>query len=338
MIKSEKKISVVILNYNGEKYLKKFLPSIIKYSDKKLSSIYLIDNNSSDNSISLVKQKFPSIKVIHNKNNYGYSKGYNIGLRNIKSDYIVLINNDVEVGKNWLLPMFNSMEQNNEIGSCQPKILSYKNKTSFEYAGASGGYIDFLGYPYCRGRIFDTIELDKGQYDSPKEIFWSSGACMMIRNKLFKELGGFDETFYAHMEEIDLCWRIKRLGLKNFCFPKSRVYHLGGGTLEYNNPKKTYLNFRNNLIMICKNEPLVSLLIKLPIRLFLDFLASIYLLIKNKSLLHFLEVIKAYISFILNLPRLLYNRKNTKKNSIKINKSVIPFEYYLRGKKRFSDL
>jgi len=160
----------------------------------------------------------------------------------------------------------------------------------------------------------------------------------MIRNKLFKELGGFDETFYAHMEEIDLCWRIKRLGLKNFCFPKSRVYHLGGGTLEYNNPKKTYLNFRNNLIMICKNEPLVSLLIKLPIRLFLDFHASIYLLIKNKSLLHFLEVIKAYMSFILNLPRLLYNRKNTKKNSIKINKSVIPFEYYLRGKKRFSDL
>ena len=338
MIKSEKRISVAILNYNGEKYLKKFLPSIINFTDKKISSIYVIDNNSSDNSILLIKQKFPSIKVILNKKNYGYAKGYNVGLKNIKSDYIVLINNDVEVSKNWLIPMFNSMEQNNKIGSCQPKILSYENRTSFEYAGASGGYIDFLGYPYCRGRIFDTIELDKGQYDTSMEIFWSSGACMMIRNKLFKKLGGFDESFYAHMEEIDLCWRIKRLGLKNFCFPKSKVYHVGGGTLNYNNPKKTFLNFRNNLIMVAKNESLMSLIIKLPMRLFLDFIASFYLLIKNKSLLHFLEVIKAYISFIFMLPKLLFSKKKTKNNSIKINKSIIPIEYYLRGKKRFSDL
>jgi hypothetical protein len=338
MIKSEKRISIAILNYNGENYLKKFLPSIIKYSDKKLSSIYVIDNDSSDDSILLIKQKFPSVNIILNKKNYGYAKGYNLGLKKIKSDYIVLINNDVEVTKNWLLPMFHSMEEKNNIGSCQPKILSYENRNLFEYAGAAGGYIDFLGYPYCRGRIFNTLELDKGQYDSSKEIFWSSGACMMIRNDLFKKLGGFDQIFYAHMEEIDLCWRIKRLGLKNFCFPKSRVYHLGGGTLNYNNPKKTFLNFRNNLIMITKNEPLMSIIIKLPIRLFLDFFASIYLLIKNKSLIHFLEVIKAYISFILKLPQLLFKRKNTKMNSIKMNKSIIPLEYYLRGKKRFSDL
>ena len=338
MIKSEKRISIAILNYNGENYLKKFLPSIIKYSDKKLSSIYVIDNNSSDDSISLIKKKFPSVNIILNKKNYGYAKGYNIGLKKIKSDYIVLINNDVEVSENWLVPMFHSMEENNNIGSCQPKILSYENKDSFEYAGAAGGYIDFLGYPYCRGRIFNTLELDNGQYDSEKEIFWSSGACMMIRNELFKKLGGFDQSFYAHMEEIDLCWRIQRVGLKNFCFPKSRVYHLGGGTLNYNNPKKTFLNFRNNLIMITKNEPLMSIIVKLPIRLFLDFFASIYLLIKNKSLIHFLEVIKAYISFILKLPQLLFKRKRTKMNSIKMNKGIIPLEYYLRGKKRFSDL
>jgi len=243
MIKSEKRISIAILNYNGENYLKKFLPLIIKYSDKKLSSIYVIDNDSSDDSILLIKKKFPSVNIILNKKNYGYAKGYNLGLKKIKSDYIVLINNDVEVTKNWLLPMFHSMEENNNIGSCQPKILSYENRNLFEYAGAAGGYIDFLGYPYCRGRIFNTLELDKGQYDSSKEIFWSSGACMMIRNDLFKKLGGFDQTFYAHMEEIDLCWRIKRLGLKNFCFPKSRVYHLGGGTLNYNNPKKNILKF-----------------------------------------------------------------------------------------------
>ena len=230
------------------------------------------------------------------------------------------------------------MEQNKKIGSCQPKILSYKNRTTFEYAGAAGGYLDYLGYPYCRGRIFDTVELDKGQYDSPKEIFWSSGACMMVRNKLFKKLEGFDESFYAHMEEIDLCWRIKGLGFKNFCFPKSIVYHLGGGTLNYNSPKKTYLNFRNNLIMITKNESLISLTLKLPFRLFLDILASFYILIKNKSLLHFLEIIKAYVSFIIKLPHILFKKEKTKMNSNKLNKSIIPFEYYLRGKKRFSDL
>ena len=338
MIKSEKRISVAILNYNGEKYLKKFLPSIINFTDKKISSIYVIDNNSSDNSILLIKQKFPSIKVILNKKNYGYAKGYNVGLKNIKSDYIVLINNDVEVSKNWLIPMFNSMEQNNKIGSCQPKILSYENRTSFEYAGASGGYIDFLGYPYCRGRIFDTIELDKGQYDTSMEIFWSSGACMMIRNKLFKKLGGFDESFYAHMEEIDLCWRIKRLGLKNFCFPKSKVYHVGGGTLNYNNPKKTFLNFRNNLIMLFKNESLISLTIKFPIRLLFDLFSIFYFMISKRSLAHPISIIRAYFNIILKIPLLIFKSRNIIARDKNEDRIIIPIEYYLKGKSRYCDL
>lgn len=338
MIKSTKKIAIVVINYNGKNLLKKFLPSLVKYSDIKISDIFIVDNNSDDGSVDFIKKNYSSVKIIQNDKNYGYAKGYNVGLNKIQSEYLVLINNDVEVSENWLDPMFNSMEQNKKIGSCQPKILSYKNRTTFEYAGAAGGYLDYLGYPYCRGRIFDTVELDKGQYDSPKEIFWSSGACMMVRNKLFKKLEGFDESFYAHMEEIDLCWRIKGLGFKNFCFPKSIVYHLGGGTLNYNSPKKTYLNFRNNLIMITKNESLISLTLKLPFRLFLDILASIYILIKNKSLLHFLEIIKAYVSFIIKLPHILFKKEKTKMNSNKLNKSIIPFEYYLRGKKRFSDL
>ncbi len=338
MIKSTKKIAIVVINYNGKNLLKKFLPSLVKYSDIKISDIFIVDNNSDDGSVDFIKKNYSSVKIIQNDKNYGYAKGYNVGLNKIQSQYLVLINNDVEVSENWLDPMFNSMEQNKKIGSCQPKILSYKNRTTFEYAGAAGGYLDYLGYPYCRGRIFDTVELDKGQYDSPKEIFWSSGACMMVRNKLFKKLEGFDESFYAHMEEIDLCWRIKGLGFKNFCFPKSIVYHLGGGTLNYNSPKKTYLNFRNNLIMITKNESLISLTLKLPFRLFLDILASFYILIKNKSLLHFLEIIKAYVSFIIKLPHLLFKKEKTKMNSNKLNKSIIPFEYYLRGKKRFSDL
>lgn len=338
MIKSTKKIAIVVINYNGKNLLKKFLPSLVKYSDIKISDIFIVDNNSDDGSVDFIKKNYSSVKIIQNDKNYGYAKGYNVGLNKIQSQYLVLINNDVEVSENWLDPMFNSMEQNKKIGSCQPKILSYKNRTTFEYAGAAGGYLDYLGYPYCRGRIFDTVELDKGQYDSPKEIFWSSGACMMVRNKLFKKLEGFDESFYAHMEEIDLCWRIKGLGFKNFCFPKSIVYHLGGGTLNYNSPKKTYLNFRNNLIMITKNESLISLTLKLPFRLFLDILASFYILIKNKSLLHFLEIIKAYVSFIIKLPHILFKKEKTKMNSNKLNKSIIPFEYYLRGKKRFSDL
>lgn len=338
MIKSNKKIAVVIINYNGEKYLKKFLPSVVNFSDKKLSEIFIIDNNSSDGSINFIKKNYSKIKLIQNDKNYGYAKGYNIGLKKIKSEYIVLLNNDVEVTENWLNPMCKELEKNKYIGTCQPKILSFNNKNYFEYAGASGGYLDFLGYPFCRGRIFNTVEEDNGQYDKKKEIFWSSGACMMIRNKLFKEAGGFDESFYAHMEEIDLCWRIKGMGYLNFCYPESKVYHLGGGTLQYDNPKKTYLNFRNNLIMLFKNESLISLTIKFPLRLLFDLFSVFYFMISKKSLKHPYSIIRAYFNIFLKIPFLIFKSRNLIAREKTENRIIIPIEYYLKGKSRYCDL
>jgi GT2 family glycosyltransferase len=338
MIKSTKKIAVVIINYNGKDLLKKFLPSVVKYSDKNISEIFIIDNNSIDGSINFIKKKYSSINIIQNDKNYGYAKGYNIGLDKIQSEYLVLLNNDVQVTKNWLNPMLKGLEENKEIGSCQPKILSYEKKNYFEYAGASGGYLDYLSYPFCRGRIFNYTEKDNGQYDNIKEIFWSSGACMMIRNKIFREVGGFDETFFAHMEEIDLCWRIKGLNYSNFCFPESKVYHLGGGTLQYENPKKTYLNFRNNLIMMLKNESQIKLIFKLPIRLIFDLFASIYLLVSKKSVNQLISVLKAYLFIILRIPYYYIRKRNTVIRKSFEDRISIPIKYYLQGKKRYIDL
>ena len=338
MIKPKKRIAVAILNYNGINHLKKFLPSVVKYSDKKISELYVIDNNSSDGSINFLERNYPDITIIKNQKNFGYAKGYNLGIKKINSDYLVLLNNDVKVTKNWLNPMYKGLEENDRIGSCQPKILSLNNKNHFEYAGASGGYIDYLGYPFCRGRIFNTIEEDNGQYDDKTEIFWSSGACMMIRNKLFKRVGGFDERFYAHMEEIDLCWRIKRMGYSNFCYPESKVYHLGGGTLQYDNPKKTYLNFRNNLIMLFKNESLISLTIKFPLRLLFDFFSIFYFMISKKSLTHPFSIIRAYFNIILKIPSLIIKNRNIIARDKNEDKIIIPIEYYLKGKNRYCDL
>ncbi|MEE3113164.1 MAG: glycosyltransferase family 2 protein [Bacteroidota bacterium] len=216
MKNTDKRIAVILLNFNGKNLLERFLPYLMKYTDKKISNLYVIDNSSNDDSVSFLKENYASVKVIINKKNLGYAGGYNEGVKNIKADYYVFINTDVEVTNNWLNPLFNKMESNSNIGACQPKILSEKNKNHFEYAGASGGYIDFLGYPYCRGRIFDTIEKDYGQYNEEKEVFWTSGSCMMIRSNLFHKLNGFDKDFFAHMEEIDLCWRIKRKGFINY--------------------------------------------------------------------------------------------------------------------------
>ena len=338
MKKKEKRIAVILLNFNGEKLLQKFLPYIIRFNDFKISSIYLIDNQSTDNSIEICKTKFPEVTIIKNKKNLGYAGGYNEGVKNIKSDYFIFINTDVLVTKNWLIPLFNKMESNNKIGACQPKILSEKKKKYFEYAGASGGYIDTLGYPFCRGRIFNYIEKDNGQYNDEKEVFWTSGSCMMIRSKIFNDLKGFDNDFFAHMEEIDLCWRIKRLGYKNYCIPNSEIYHVGGQTLSYDNPKKTYLNFRNNLIMICKNDTITNLLYKIPVRFFLDILASLKIFIEKKSFKHFYSVLKAYLSFFLSIPSIFSKKRNNNLNHIRLNNLIIPFEHFIKGKKRFSDL
>tara|TARA_B100001057_G_scaffold488036_1_gene571715 strand:+ start:3024 stop:4040 length:1017 start_codon:yes stop_codon:yes gene_type:complete len=338
MKKKHKKVSVVVINYNGEDLLKKFFPSVINHTNKDISEIYVIDNCSSDKSVEFLNNKYPEVNLIKNKKNYGYAGGYNRGLKNIKSEYVVLLNNDVELTKNWLDIMIEKMELNNSIGSCQPKILSYTNKKKFEYAGACGGYLDLLGYPYCRGRIFDFTEEDHGQYDDDKEIFWSSGACIMLKNKLFKKIGGFDESFFAHMEEIDLCWRLKAEGYTNYCFPQSKVYHLGGGTLNYDNSKKTFLNFRNNLFMLAKNENRLSLIFKIPLRLIFDLVAAMRFLIYEKSLKNFISIIKAYLYLIIRLPSLLISKRKIINKYSKESNRIIPIDFFLKRKKRFTDL
>ncbi len=335
---SDKRIAVAILNYNGLNLLKKFLPSVVKYSDKKLSNIYIIDNGSDDKSITYVKNKFSEVKIIQNDNNYGYAGGYNKGLSEIDYDYYVLLNNDVEVSKGWLNPLFELLESDENFATCQPKIKSYYNKNKFDYAGGSGGYLDFLGYPFCRGRIFDSMEEDFGQYDDKKEIFWSSGACFMIKSKVFKKLNGFDFDFFAHMEEIDLCWRLKNLKYKNYCQPKSIVYHAGGETLSDNNPRKTYLNFRNNLIMILKNDNFFYTFPKILMRLIFDTFASILISIKKKNIFHLISILKAYMIFFLKIPKIIFSKRVGLYNNGKLKKNILPFQYFIMGKKRFSDL
>ena len=245
------KTAIVILTFNGIHWIKKFLPVLIEKS--KDVNIYIADNGSSDGTIEYVNNNYPNIGILQNHNNEGYAKGYNDALKFLDEKYYVLINSDIEVTDNWINPIINLMENDLDIAACQPKILDYNNKSNFEYAGASGGYIDSLGYPYCRGRIFSTIEKDSGQYNDIKEVFWASGACLFLRAEHFKSVDGFDNDFFAHQEEIDLCWRLKNKGYKIMVNPESTVYHVGGGTLDSSSPFKTYLNFRNNLFMLYKN-------------------------------------------------------------------------------------
>lgn len=247
------KTAIAILNWNGRKLLEEFIPSVVEFS--KEAEIYVIDNHSDDDSIEFLKTNFPSVKIIKNEENFGYAGGYNKGLEEIDADIFCLLNSDVKVVENWLIPIENLFSSNSEISVIQPKILDYKNPEYFEYAGAGGGFIDNFGYPFCRGRVFWTLEKDKGQYDDTIQTFWASGACLFIRKNDFLEIGGFDEGFFAHMEEIDLCWRLNNSGKKIFYCGESKVYHLGGGTLKNSNPKKTYLNFRNSLWMLVKNLP-----------------------------------------------------------------------------------
>jgi len=244
-------IAVVILNYNGENFLKEFLPSVISNSNE--ATIYVVDNCSTDNSVQLLQNDFPEIKLVINKENGGFAKGYNDGLKNICADYYVLLNSDIEVTPNWILPCVNLMENDKSIAGVQPKILAYHNKKIFEHAGAAGGFLDIDFYPFCQGRIFDIVEENKGQYNENKEVFWASGACLFVRANLYHQLGGLDEDFFAHMEEIDFCWRLKKQNHKLYYCSTSKVYHVGGGTLNYMSPRKTYLNFSNSLYMIAKN-------------------------------------------------------------------------------------
>ena len=328
------KTAVVILNWNGKELLKQFLPSVINHS--KEATIYLADNASTDDSVSFVKQTFPSIKIIENKENGGYAKGYNEALKHIDADIFCLLNSDVEVTKNWLDPIIGTFKTDPNTAIIQPKLLDFNNRDYFEYAGAAGGFIDKLGYPYCRGRIFNTIEKDNGQYNDTAEIFWASGACLFIRSKVYKELNGLDEYFFAHMEEIDLCWRAKNLGYTIKYEGASTIYHIGGATLSNSNPKKTFLNFRNSLFALVKNAK-GNIFVLVLMRLILDGIAGLKFLFELK-LIHTFAIIKAHFSFYSHLNYLLKQRKVLKQSIKYYEKTSIVFKYFVNRKSNYKSL
>lgn len=333
------KVAVVILNWNGAKMMRKFLPSVIKYTN---GTIYVADNASTDNSLNILTKEFPQVKTILLDKNYGFAEGYNQALSKIEAEYFVLLNSDVEVKNDWLTPMVDFMDRHHKIAVCQPKILSQIHPEMFEYAGAAGGFLDNFGYPYCRGRIFDTIEQDKGQYDSIIPIFWATGAAMMVRSEVYREVGGLDRRFFAHMEEIDFCWRLRSRGYGIVCLPTSTIYHLGGGTLPQGNPQKTFLNFRNNLFMLYKNLPDNKLFKVMLCRFGLDMLAAIQFLFKGNAG-DFKAVLKAHRAFAKQRKQFTRarceNRKKTILNSIpEQSPQSIIWEYYIGKRHTFHDI
>lgn len=335
------KVAVVILNWNGKKLLEEFLPSVFS-TLPNYAELWVADNASSDDSLHFLKQHYPQVKLVVNEQNYGFAQGYNEALKSIDAEYYVLLNSDVKTASNWIEPIVELLDANPKVGAAQPKILDYKNPSRFEYAGASGGFIDQLGFPFCRGRIFNDLEEDEGQYNTPLKIFWGTGACLFIRKSLFDSLKGFDEQFFAHMEEIDLCWRIQRSGFDIYCVPDSVVYHLGGGTLKKINPKKTYLNFRNNIAMLIKNSPPKWFWRRLFLKFCLDGMAGIKFLIEG-SPKHTLSVLSAHFYIYKNFPRLWKQRRELKKTLgfpriESIYRESIVSSYYILGKDRFQDL
>ncbi len=325
------KIAVVILNWNGVKLLEQFLPSIIQFSPE--ATIYVADNASTDSSISFVKEKFPSIKIINNESNLGFAGGYNEALKQVDADIYALVNSDIEVTENWLIPIIETFENELQTAIIQPKILDYKRKEYFEYAGAAGGFIDKYGYPFCRGRIFDTLEKDHGQYNDNCEIFWASGACFFIRTFVYKELKGFDSDFFAHQEEIDLCWRAINKGYKIKYNSQSVVYHVGGATLQQGNPRKTELNFRNSLAMLVKNLPKKQLFYVILIRLILDGIAGIQFLFQGK-LDHFIAILKAHFQFYSQF-YINYKKRDQFQAEKYYNTESIVYLYFIKGIKEF---
>lgn len=330
--------AIVILNWNGKDLLDQFLPSVIQHSSG--AQIIVADNASTDDSIAFLKRKFPDIHLIQNESNGGFAKGYNDALKKVDADFYLLLNSDVEVTENWLEPLVKLME-NPEIAACQPKVRSYHVKTSFEHAGASGGFMDINYFPFCRGRFFDLAEEDTAQYESTREVFWATGACLLIRSNCYHDAGGFDEDFFAHMEEIDLCWRLKRQNHKIFVVPESVVYHVGGGTLPYSSPRKTFYNFRNSLFMITKNHKGI-LFPKILWRLCIDGLAAMMFLLKGEFK-QFGAVFKAHMAYYGKLRTFLQKRKELKKTATKFNpvghfKGNILWNYYAKGVRTFGRL
>lgn len=336
-----KEVAVVILNFNGIEYLSKFLPILIENNSEN-SELYLADNASTDNSVLYVQNNFPSIKVILLSKNFGFAEGYNQALKQVVAKYYILLNTDVEVTPFWIEPLISQL-RNPKIAACQPKVLSYHSKDCFEYAGAAGGFIDYFGYPICRGRIINNVEKDLGQYNDNSKVFWATGACLAIKSDLFHEIGGFDRDFFAHMEEIDLCWRLQLAGFEIVYTSESTVFHIGGGTLSKANPYKTYLNFRNGLMMVYKNAPKRNFLLRLVSRMIMDGIASFGYLYKGQFN-DFYAVFRAHMAFYSQLKHLIEKRKLIKKitkvdanlNTI-IHKSLI-WEYAKNSALNFSDL
>ena len=330
------KLAVVILNWNGKRFLEQFLPSLIKYSPE-YAEIIIADNASSDDSIAFLNAEYPKLRIIQNQQNGGFSKGYNDALKQIDATYYCLLNSDIEVTEYWIEPIIDLMDSDAQIAVCQPKILAYHRRNEFEYAGACGGFIDKLGYPFCRGRLFNSIEKDCGQYDDIAEIFWATGAAMFVRADIYHKLGGLDEDFFAHQEEIDFCWRVKNHGYKVKVCPQSKVYHIGGGTLPKNNARKTYLNFRNNLWLVLKNLPKSQLFSALFYRFFLDLLAAVVFLLKGQFR-DFSAVIKAYFSFISRFNTMKCKRQPNLKPLKDIYPKSIVWMYFVKKIKTYSGL
>jgi GT2 family glycosyltransferase len=335
------KVAVVIVHWNRKNLLEQFLPSVVNSSYPNLE-VVIADNASTDDSLEYVRASFPSVKIVQNNQNYGYAGGYNHALKHVQADYYVLLNNDIEVPEHWIEPVIDVMEQDKQVAACQPKMLDYKDKSLFEYAGACGGYIDSLGYVFCRGRLFESLEADHHQYDSEEYIFWATGACMFVRANVFHEMGGFDEHFFAHMEEVDLCWRMQLAGHTIKVVPKSFVYHVGGGTLNKMSAHKTYLNFRNNLIMITKNMPVRKLLWLLPFRSVLDLVSSVFFLVngfpKYSGAVH-----RAHAHYFFQFAKWWKLRRQVnpliKTREYKgVYKGSIVREHFINGKKFFSDI
>ncbi|MDD4109405.1 MAG: glycosyltransferase family 2 protein [Prolixibacteraceae bacterium] len=336
------KIAVVILNWNGKKLFDIFLPSVIQHTDRPDTKIFIADNGSTDSSVEYLQQKFTGIEIIDLEKNHGFAKGYNLALKQIDAKYFVLLNSDVMVSPEWLDAPIKELEENENTAAVQPKILSYNEQSKFEYAGAAGGFIDIFGYPFCRGRILNRTETDHGQYNKPTSVFWASGACMFIRSDAFKESGGFDEDFMAHMEEIDLCWRLKNRGSDIKYQPASIVYHLGGGTMPYNSPQKVFLNFRNNLFMLCKNLSQHKFHRILITRILLDWVAAAKFIL-GLSFTEFSAIIKAHIHFCRKLNKMMKKRKELSRYKIttehpEIYRKSIMWKFFIQGKAKFSDL
>lgn len=330
--------AIVILNWNGIEMLKKYLPLLVERTTSPGAFIVVADNGSEDGSLDWVKSMFPTVRTVALDRNYGFTGGYNRALRLIDADYYVLLNSDIEVSEGWLDPLVSFMEEHPEVGVCQPKLLSISDRSRFEYAGAAGGFIDYFGYPFCRGRILSNLEEDEGQYDAPKECFWATGACMMVRSSLYHHIGGLDESFFAHMEEIDFCWRAKALGYQVWCIPASKVWHVGGGTLPNESPRKLYLNYRNNLLMLYKNLPANIRCKRLFVRKCLDGASAAVYLLSGKPA-NFKAVWMAHRDFRKMKRTIEPTSSDGERNNVGYWPNFIILKFFLSGKKlNFSDI